>query len=685
MAIRFLFRLRRSIMTLLPAGAAMAAAFAFKEYGSGLHGVAIDGIDLSIMAFAVPVFCVLGLAIAGNLRRCRQLRRELRHNRRMLEQTQRIAQIGSWEFDPANNHWTWSDEACRIFEIAPASCTVSRAAFLNAIHPDDRDRVIAACDDARENGSSRVVDYRLLFPDGRVRDIRERYEPWFDANANRYRLLGAVQDITEVKLAEAMLENEKARLRTFIDTIPDLVWIKDTEGVYLACNPVFESFFGATEADIAGKTDHAFVDPGLAAFSRQQDMDAIVSERPCVNEEWVTFACDGRRALLETIKTPFRDDQGRIAGVLGIGRDITERKRMADALHRREQEFRTIAENSPDVIARYDRDGRYLYANPALQKLAGIPGDAFLGRTQLELTQGKISFQAFEEKRKEAQETGRETEVELIEDSIEGIFRPLCEHIRFTPEFGSDGTVVSVLAIGRNIGQLKAAERYLRRSRALLQTLAAREEKAREQERKRVAWDMHEELGQNLVALRINFQLLNDRLGNDAAWLQERLESSKELLDCSIRVVRDVAAALRPSVLDLGIDVALEWLAEKFMEKNGIQTKLRLGEQGIVLNDEYATAIFRIVQEALDNVSRHAQATAVEIALERREIEYLLEVRDDGKGFDLDTPKEKTLGLVGIQERARRLHGKVAIFSAPGAGTVIEVRIPVHAISASDT
>lgn len=219
----------------------------------------------------------------------------------------------------------------------------------------------------------------------------------------------------------------------------------------------------------------------------------------------------------------------------------------------------------------------------------------------------------------------------------------------------------------------------------MLQTLAAREEKAREQERKRVAWDMHEELGQNLVALRINFQLLNDRLGNDAAWLQEQLESSKELLDRSIRVVRDVAAALRPSVLDLGIDVALEWLAEKFMEKNGIQTKLRLGEQGIVLNDEHATAIFRIVQEALDNVSRHAQATAVEIALERRGIEYLLEVRDDGRGFDLDTPKEKTLGLVGIQERARRLHGEVAIFSAPGAGTVIEVRIPVHAISASDT
>jgi signal transduction histidine kinase len=131
-------------------------------------------------------------------------------------------------------------------------------------------------------------------------------------------------------------------------------------------------------------------------------------------------------------------------------------------------------------------------------------------------------------------------------------------------------------------------------------------------------------------------------------------------------------------VLDIGIDAGLEWLLEKFIEQTGIPGTLRIGEPDLAVNDEYATAIFRIVQEALDNIVRHAQANAVEITLDRSGDDFILEVRDDGQGFDLNTPEEKTLGLVGIQERVRRLGGAVAIFSAPGKGTAIEVRMPVQ-------
>jgi PAS domain S-box-containing protein len=344
----------------------------------------------------------------------------------------------------------------------------------------------------------------------------------------------------------------------------------------------------------------------------------------------------------------------------------------------REPAFRAIAENAPDAIARFDRDCRYLYANPALQKLAGVSAAAFLGRTPLEVARDKASFHVFQERLREALETGQETEVELFEDSIRGISRPICDHIRFAPEFGVDGAVVSVLAIGRDIGKLKKTERRLRRSRALLRSLAARQEKDREQERKRVAREVLEELGQSLTALDINFKLSNKCLGSDSGALQEHLKSSQKLFDHSIRVVRDVASALRPSVLDIGIDAGLEWLLEKFIEQTGIPGTLRIGEPDLAVNDEYATAIFRIVQETLDNIVRHAQANAVEITLDRSGDDFILEVRDDGQGFDLNTPEEKTLGLVGIQERVRRLGGAVAIFSAPGKGTAIEVRMPVQ-------
>jgi PAS domain S-box-containing protein len=209
----------------------------------------------------------------------------------------------------------------------------------------------------------------------------------------------------------------------------------------------------------------------------------------------------------------------------------------------REPAFRAIAENAPDAIARFDRDCRYLYANPALQKLAGVSAAAFLGRTPLEVARDKASFHVFQERLREALETGQETEVELFEDSIRGISRPICDHIRFAPEFGVDGAVVSVLAIGRDIGKLKKTERRLRRSRALLRSLAARQEKDREQERKRVAREVLEELGQSLTALDINFKLSNKCLGSDSGALQEHLKSSQKLFDHSIRVVRDVASA----------------------------------------------------------------------------------------------------------------------------------------------
>ncbi|MFA7402564.1 MAG: PAS domain-containing protein [Pelobacteraceae bacterium] len=135
-----------------------------------------------------------------------------------------------------------------------------------------------------------------------------------------------MRDVTSHKQAARLLAENEIRLRTLVQTIPDLVWLKDVDGVYLACNRMFERFFGAGEADIIGKTDYDFVDRELADFFREHDRKAMAAGEPSNNEEWITFADDGQQALLETIKTPMRDSNGRLIGVLGIARDITERK-----------------------------------------------------------------------------------------------------------------------------------------------------------------------------------------------------------------------------------------------------------------------------------------------------------------------------------------------------------------------
>lgn len=128
------------------------------------------------------------------------------------------------------------------------------------------------------------------------------------------------------------MEAERIRLRTLVSAIPDLIWLKDPEGVYLACNPKFERLLGASEAEIVGKTDYDFVDRELADSFREHDRKAMLAGGPSVNEEWLTFADDGHRALVETIKTPMHDVEGRLIGVLGIARDITAYHRYQEQL-----------------------------------------------------------------------------------------------------------------------------------------------------------------------------------------------------------------------------------------------------------------------------------------------------------------------------------------------------------------
>lgn len=166
-----------------------------------------------------------------------------------------------------------------------------------------------------------------------------------------------------------------AFLHTLVNTLPDLVWLKDLDGVYLACNPRFERFFGAKEKDIVGKTDYEFVNGELANFFREQDCKAMEKDRPSVNEEWITYADDGHRELLETLKTPMRDSQGKLIGILGIARDITERKRAEEALRESEEKLRGLYELSPLGIALTDMNGRYIEFNEAFRKITGYPVD----------------------------------------------------------------------------------------------------------------------------------------------------------------------------------------------------------------------------------------------------------------------------------------------------------------------
>jgi signal transduction histidine kinase len=229
-----------------------------------------------------------------------------------------------------------------------------------------------------------------------------------------------------------------------------------------------------------------------------------------------------------------------------------------------------------------------------------------------------------------------------------------------------------------NITEGKEREREISESRQLLRELSAHRESAREEERKRIAREIHDELGQVLTALKMDLAYLNMNLGEVHPKSQATVKSMEGLIDRAVESVRSIATALRPGVLDLGLAAAIEWQAQEFQARTGIPCEVRLEHQDIALDDGRSTAVFRILQESLTNVARHAEASRVRIILEKTDGLLKLEVADDGKGVVVDqVNKAKSFGLLGIKERTAILGGTLDIRSAPGEGTALSVSVPV--------
>jgi len=223
------------------------------------------------------------------------------------------------------------------------------------------------------------------------------------------------------------------------------------------------------------------------------------------------------------------------------------------------------------------------------------------------------------------------------------------------------------------------AEEQLRTSLDQLRALAARLQSVREEERTSIAREIHDELGQACTAIKMDLALIGRKTTKRQARLRAKVDSASQLVDNMIATLRRIASELRPRTLDdLGLTAALEWQAQDFESRTGIHCQVTLPRDPLALDSERSTAIFRIFQESLTNVARHAQATRVEARLELEAQHLIFQVHDNGRGFDpLEAKSRRSLGLVGMQERALLLNGDLRIEGVPGAGTNMTLRIPL--------
>ena len=229
----------------------------------------------------------------------------------------------------------------------------------------------------------------------------------------------------------------------------------------------------------------------------------------------------------------------------------------------------------------------------------------------------------------------------------------------------------------------KRAEEELGKSREELRNLSAYLQSAREQDRTSIAREIHDDLGQTLTALKMDLSWLGKRLPGDQKSLIDKTESMSKLIDTTIQTVQRLSARLRPGLLDdLGLAAAIEWQAKEFENRTGIKCELTLGFDDVLLDRDLSTAIFRIFQETLTNVARHANATSVKISLKEEPGKLVLEVTDNGKGItEKQISDPKSFGLIGMRERVRIFKGEVKISGIGGEGTTVEVRSQPKIIS----
>ncbi len=372
-----------------------------------------------------------------------------------------------------------------------------------------------------------------------------------------------------------------------------------------------------------------------------------------------------------------RDAEGRPTRLIGTYLDIHEQVEAFRRLAESEARARLYLERMPIGCIVTDTDWRVIECNAAFQQIFGFEADALRGRSlfdtivpesargQTEVVLARLRNGTFD---------AHNVNENLTRDGR----RILCEWFN-TPIRDADGKVVQLLAMAIDISAREATERALADSHRRLSDLSARLMQIQEEERGRLARELHDEIGQQLTAAKFNLHAIGRATLADTA--RARLEDCVQIMDLTIQRIRDRALDLRPSMLDdLGLGPALAWYCQGQAERTGVAIELQCPDGLERFAEPAETAAFRIVQESVNNALRHGAPAHVRVALVRDDGFIELEIEDDGCGFDPAAPSDGrgSLGLVGMRERAELAGGRFRLSSAAGKGTCIVARLPVQ-------
>jgi len=364
-----------------------------------------------------------------------------------------------------------------------------------------------------------------------------------------------------------------------------------------------------------------------------------------------------------------------------IVRNLSRKDQLETALRESDEQLRDMVQSVRDAIVTVNSAKRIVLFNRSAERMFGVTAEQAIGR-ELEELLSKCLPQVQLTILLRYLESGWESPAIPV---LTGIIELVRNDQEFPVELSLSTTTfhgeVLLTSVFRDLSERRRAEHQLFETNRQQQQLSASLQNVREEERVRIARELHDELGQLLTGIRMELSWLGSRLSPEQPTLSGKITAIKGQIDQTIASVRRISSDLRPSVLDdLGFAAAAAWYVDQFSARTGLKVTLVLSDDDPEQGGEVATALFRVLQESLTNVARHAKATKVEVRLVLHNDEWILSIKDDGVGFIHDSRKQTGFGLVGMRERVQILNGRFCIKTAPGTGTLIEIALRAEKI-----
>jgi PAS domain S-box-containing protein len=601
------------------------------------------------------------------LQRSAAFEKALRESEERLRMAQQVARVGTFEWNIKTGVNRWTPELEAIYGLPPGGFPGTHPAWVQLLHPDDRQETVRAVEQAIEEGAFEK-EWRVIWPDGSVHWLLGRAWVFKDQQGTPQRLTGVNIDITERKVAEQDL-TKKARL---LDLSNDAILVRDSADRITFWSQGAIEMYGYSREEALGRVTHNLFNTKFPEpFER-------INEKLLRDQRWAGELLhtrqNGTKITVSSRWSVERDTQGNIVSILETNRDITEQKQAEQAQYR----LAAIVESSDDAIVSKDLNGIITSWNAAAQRIFGFTSDQAIGQPitiiippELQDEERQILNRLRSGERVEHFETIRQTKQRM---------RRLVS-LTISPVRDAQGRIVGASKIARDVTERKQIERLLKEAE-----LSGRLLQLQDEERRRVARELHDGVGQLLAALNMNVTTIEREKGKLSARAARCMEENRTLVEQALTDIRTLSHLLHPPFLDeVGLVSALEEYVHGFGERSNIRVTLDvpLPMKKERLPREYEMCLFRIVQECLTNIHRHSKSATAHVRLSRIPEEVDLEVTDQGCGIDPEIQerffagKSTGVGLQGMRERVRQIGGALQILSN-GKGTSVLVVLPIR-------